>query len=102
METGRVWVFRGCHVFDTHEAIFHLDDTGKIVGLECKKIKGTTLWVLTWKSIEWHIWNPVVHTIHTMSEANDSTEAILWELNITYAWRIERILSTKIESPLAA
>jgi hypothetical protein len=102
MDIQRAWVFRGCHVFDTHEAIFYLNEEGSIVWLQSKEIKESVLWVLTWKRVEWHIWNPVVYAIDTMSVTKDSTETILWELNITYTQRIARTLENIQISSCAA
>lgn len=39
MSTNRSGVFRGCHVFDTHKASFHLDGANRIVGVESDTIK---------------------------------------------------------------
>lgn len=102
MSYNKAGTFRGCHIFDTHEASFHLDENNEIVWVECDKIKNWIFWLKTWLSIKWWIWNPVVFAIENMRD--DEKTEILAELNITYMGRISRILSqqTQIETQQAA
>ena len=88
--SAREWVFRWCHLFDTHPAMFHLDESGTIVWLESYKI-AWILWFESWKQISWFIWNPVVSALEQAMPADEKME-ILSELNISYSGRIQRLI----------
>ena len=86
----REWVFRWCHLFDTHKATFHLDESGWIVGLASDKITWI-LWSESWKQISWFIWNPVVFALEHAMPADEKMK-ILSDLNIAYSARIQRLI----------
>ncbi len=96
------WRFRKCWMFDTHEAIYHLDDKNNIVWIECGKIWDKIIWVQAWRKVWWYIWNPWVFTLS--ESKNNEIASILTELTQTYPWRIKKWLNSnnKISTKKAA
>lgn len=92
--------FRGCWMFDTHEAKYYLNDDWTIVGIECNKFSDALIWVTTWSIADWFIGNPWIFALSAAE--SDDVSSILTELTVTYSGRIQKWLDPYWEQQKAA
>ena len=92
MTTDTTGKFRGSWMFDTHEATYHLDHKNNIVWVQCDQIRDEVIWIQSWNTVWWFIWNPWVFTLtQSLSEDivdTDTIDEIIQELNRAYTYRI--------------
>lgn len=93
--------FRNCWMFDTYDAIYHLDDTKTIIWIECERFHDKLIGISSKNTVKWHIWNPGVFVLQEANE-DDQIKQILEELTDTYSERISFWLDSRPEINIAA
>lgn len=95
---NETWKFRGSWMFDTHDAVYHLNEVWNIVWIECGKIRDHIVWIHTSSRVSWYIWNP---WIFALSGANETDlEMIFTQFTNTYSQRINKWIELKWSSKI--
>lgn len=92
--------FRKCWMFDTHHAVYHLDEGNNIIWIHCDTIRDEVIWIQSGTKVEWYLWNPWVYALENAK--NTELKWILQELSTTYSYRIEKWLKASEKQQIAA